>query len=165
MELFSEYPREKKIKFFEEKNYPIIKSVPQPFFCQITLHFGNFPTSLNISKGLDLWNWLSKNIPISALLEISSVHNSALETLYPPLPCIFWTLWTLGFRVCVAIYTTPMHIEQIAIEWSRANKLHSGLIWTINCSDLGHRKLLLFYPCIKCLTSYSSSYFSTQIGL
>ena len=27
-----------------------------------------------------------------------------------------------------------------------ANKLHLGLIWTINCSDLGHRKWLLFYP-------------------
>ena len=28
-----------------------------------------------------------------------------------------------------------------------ANKLHSGLIWTKNCSDLGHSKRLLFYPC------------------
>ena len=30
-----------------------------------------------------------------------------------------------------------------------ANKLHLGLIWTINCSDLGHSKRLLFYPCFK----------------
>ena len=30
-----------------------------------------------------------------------------------------------------------------------ANQLHTGLIWTINCSDLGHRKLLLFYPCLR----------------
>ena len=28
----------------------------------------------------------------------------------------------------------------------RANKLYSGLIWTINCSDLGHSKRLFLYP-------------------
>ena len=30
-----------------------------------------------------------------------------------------------------------------------ANKLHSGLICTINCIDLGHSKLLLFYPWVQ----------------
>ena len=28
-----------------------------------------------------------------------------------------------------------------------ANILHSDLIWATNCSDLGHSKRLLFYPC------------------
>ena len=28
-----------------------------------------------------------------------------------------------------------------------ANKLPSGLIWAINCSDLGHSKRLFLYPC------------------
>ena len=76
----------------------------------MTLHFGNFPQFVNISKDAEncqnersfgnkwLWKWSNKKLPTSEILEIRVQFrlsvNSALETLYPPLPHIFWTLWT-----------------------------------------------------------------------
>ena len=35
-------------------------------------------------------------------------HNPALQTLYPPLPYIFWTVWTWGFTRWHPKYTIPI---------------------------------------------------------
>ena len=67
----------------------------------------------------------------------SAGRNSALKTPYPPLPNIFWTLWTWGFTRYHLMYSIPIEkIEQIAIElsvfwaffgdfWGREPDLHS----------------------------------------
>ena len=56
---------------------------------------------------------------ISKRRSTSAARNSALNTPYPPLPYIFWTLWTWGFTRYHLTYTIPVKkIEQIAIEWS-----------------------------------------------
>ena len=45
-----------------------------------------------------------------------TASNSALNTRYPPLPYIFWTLWTWGFTRYHLMYTTPIQkIEEIAM--------------------------------------------------
>ena len=44
-----------------------------------------------------------------------AARNSALNTPYPPLPYIIWTLWTWGFNRYHQMYTIP-YLEQIAMK-------------------------------------------------
>ena len=49
----------------------------------------------------------------------SAGRNSTLKTPYPPLPYIFWTVWTGGVTRYQLKYTIPIKKnEKIAIEWS-----------------------------------------------
>ena len=76
-----------------------------------------------------------------------------------------WWLWCAGVSRKTPIYFMLGHgedwtaaIKTISGRNPGAYKQHSGLIWAVNSSDVGHSKRLFLYPCKNVLYCLNKSY-------